>query len=124
MAKPEAYDNIAKALKAKIKMGRRVNKDFRRFSFKEIDGALEKAGKGTSAKERQNLEDALLIQGVRAYPPMSPGKGYCLLFHHDTAVAKLVDAVTKPGEDNDKKLGKLANAAKSEKKVNLKGLLD
>ncbi len=68
-------------------------------------------------------------QVVHAYPPLKTGSAkrgtrYYRLYRYDSAVAKLVDIIVNPGKDNDQKLGKLVNAAKSPKKVNLKGVLD
>ena len=106
------YAKAAEDLKAKIH-----KKGFGKFSLPQIQKALEKVGDthGASAQARGDLEEALYEIGVRANPRLRTrnerGKCY-LLFHHNTVVAKLVDAVTRPGKDNDKNLATAARKLK------------
>lgn len=112
MAVHERYAKAAEDLKAKIH-----KKGFGKFSLPQIQKALEKVGDthGASAQARGDLEEALYEIGVRANPRLRTrnerGKCY-LLFHHNTVVAKLVDAVTRPGKDNDKNLATAARKLK------------
>ncbi len=118
MADPGRYAKAAADLKEKIKTVRRANKDFRRFSYDEIQRAVRQAAgpNSTPMEGRVDLEKALLKIGVRAYPSLRSGKvrggRYYLLFHHDTTVAKLIDVIAEHGNENDAKLARVAKSVK------------
>ncbi len=123
MSDPGRYAKAAADLKEKIKAVRRANKDFRRFSYDDIQKAVQQAAglnsaamQGRADQGRVDLEKALLKIGVRTYPSLKAGKvrggRHYLLFHHDTTVAKLIDVITEHGKENDAKLAKVAKSVK------------
>ena len=106
MSDPARYAKSAYDLKKKLETGEAKAQRFRRLSRADVEKVVRQAGdpETIKAQDRKDLEDALLKIGVRAYTNLKPhGKGHYLLFHHGTAMAKLVDVING-GKENDKEL--------------------
>ena len=78
--------------------------------------ASDNSGYRLKKRGASDLELALLHQGVRVYPPLDETTtgDEVRLFHVNTVVSYLVDALHNPGEETDKQLAEVTKKVKGE----------
>lgn len=118
MVDPARYKKSACLLQQKVNTKDAQKKGFRRFTQADLNKVVEQAGDpaATTSDDQRSLREALRDKGVLTYMPWKEGaqrkQRHYLLFHHNSAMAKLVDIIADHGKDNDAKLAKVVTKVK------------